>query len=281
MTTTVRSGTRIAWWLRAWLVVEIGFGVIALLALGPYPEQSGTRFAWPIEPVVTAAVLAGLYACVAPLFVLAACARRWESIRVLVPAVIAFTTAELLATLIHLDKFSVGTFPFWLWLASYALPPPIFTAAYVVHQRRARATAVDPDPAPLPRALRVLLLVIGTVFVLEAVLSFAVPALLIGSFPWMLTPLTARVLCGWLLAVGLILLAVVRENDRDRVRLASPLLVMLLPVLAIQVARYRGDVDLSHPRLWINVVVLGVLLGCGLYLAAPRASAGQVSATTA
>ena len=65
----------------------------------------------------------------------------------------------------------------------------------------------------------------------------------------MLTPLTARVLCGFLLAVGTILLSIARENDRDRVRVVTPTLVLLLPAVALQMARYWDQVDTSSFRL--------------------------------
>jgi hypothetical protein len=51
------------------------------------------------------------------------------------------------------------------------------------------------------------------------------------------------------------------------VRLASPFLIVLLPVFVIQVLRYRSEVDTAHPRLWITVTLFTVVFGCGLYLA--------------
>lgn len=37
--------------------------------------------------------------------------------------------------------------------------------------------------------------------------------------------------------------------------------------LGILVMRYRDQVDLGHPRIWVNLAILATLAACGLYLA--------------
>lgn len=260
----MKEGLRVARPFRAWLAVEVLFGLSALSTLVRFPDETATRFAWPILPTVMAAVLGGLYVSLAPLLVLAFAAKRWANIRVIVLPAAVFTTAELLATLVHWDKFSVGTLPFNVWLASYVLPPPIYLIGYVWHQRRA-----TPERAaePLPQRLRTLLLAIGAFLTADSVFAFVYPGWFTKSFPWHLTPLTARVLAGWLLLVGTLLLSIARENDRNRVRLVSPFLILLLPLFAIQALRYRDQVDASSPRLWIALVLFAVLGAIGAYLA--------------
>jgi hypothetical protein len=110
------------------------------------------------------------------------------------------------------------------------------------------------------------LLVAGGLLTVEAVVALVHPAWLIDSFPWTLTPLTARVLAGWLLLVGTLLLSMAREGDRTRVRLVSPFLVVVLPALVVQVLRYGSQVDAGSPRLWIGLVLFGGLAGCGVVL---------------
>ena len=108
--------------------------------------------------------------------------------------------------------------------------------------------------------------VLGGVLTVEAVVAFIHPRYFISAFPWALTPLTTRVLCGFLLAIGTVLLSVARENDRDRVRVTSPLFVLLLPAVVVQVARYRDQVDASSVRFWTILVYLGILFCLGLFL---------------
>ena len=268
MTTAVRTDVRtdlaVAPAFRLWLGAEVVFGVLTLLSLGRFPEDTAERFAWPIEPTVMATALGAFYVALTPVVVLALLARRWENIRVIVLPAFVFTTVELLATLVHWDKFSVGTAPFDVWLISYVVPPPVFLAAYLWHERRG-----DPSPPAerLPGWLRRTLLVLGALLAVEGVLAFVHPDWLIDSFPWALTPLTARVLSGWLLLIGTLLLSMAREDDRTRVRLASPFLVVALPALVIQVLRYRDQVDAGSPRLWTGLVLFAALAACGIVLA--------------
>lgn len=259
-------GTPIALPLRAWLAVEVLFGVGAVLAIGRDPANSSTNFAWPINPVVMAAVLGGFYITSAPLFLLPLFARRWENIRVMILPAVLFCTVQLAATFLHWDKFSVRTAPFYIWFASYLLPPPIFLAAYLWHQRQAASQVIssnDPIPSWLHRAL----VICGGLLTVIAVLTFFFPGFLISVFPWQLTPLTARSLSGWLIAVGTILLWMSRENDRTRVRLATPMLILLLPVLLIQMSRFAAQVNWGSPVLWTGLLLFGIIGFCGLYLA--------------
>ncbi len=266
------QGTSISWPLRAWLAVEILFGVGAVLAVGLAPADTQTNFAWPIKPVVMAAVLGAFYLSTALGFLLPLFAKRWEMIRVLILPIALFATVQLAVTFIHWDKFSVGTAPFNVWFASYLLPPPIFLGSYFWHEWKAKSNrAPSGDPAPsgdaLPRWLRGLALLLGGTLTLGAVLVFVFPALLIPVFPWTLTPLTARSLSGWLIAIGTILLSVRRENNRARVRLAAPVFILLLPATLLQMLRYAGEVDWLNPLLWLGLLAFAVIGFCGLALA--------------
>jgi hypothetical protein len=135
---------------------------------------------------------------------------------------------------------------------------------YLYHERRSSHPAVG---APLAAGLRRLFILFGALITADGLLAFLIPDRLVSSFPWPLTPLTARVLAGWAIAVGTLLLSIAWENDRDRVRIASPILILILPAVGLQIARFRDQVDLAHPRIWLNVVIFSILCICGLYLA--------------
>lgn len=259
------EGLKISGPLRAWLVVEVCFGLAAIAAVGLAPADTQTNFAWPIKPVVMAAVLGAFYISTAPVFLLMLLARRWEMVRVMVLPGVIFTTVLLLVTFVHWDKFLVSSIPFYVWFASYILPPPIFLWAYLWHQRRAALSSPPRDPLPL--WLYRTLLVCGGLITLVALLGLFFPQLLMANFAWRLTPLTTRSLCGWLMAVGTLLLSMVHENDRTRVRLATPMLILLLPALLVQMARYSSQVNWSNPMLWVGLGFFALIGLCGLYLA--------------
>lgn len=260
------QGTPIAWPLRLWLAVEVLFGIGAVLAIGRDPANSATNFAWPIQPVVMAATLGAFYITSAPLFLLPLFAKRWENIRAMILPTALFSTVQLAATFLHWDKFSIGTTPFYVWFASYLLPPPIFVAAYLWHQRRTSSSAI-PSHDPIPAWLNRLLIICGSFLTLVAAVTFFFPGVLIPVFPWQLTPLTARSLSGWLIAVGTIMLWMAREKERTRVRLATPMFILILPALLMQISRFAAQVNWSSPVLWVGFLLTAIVGFCGLYLA--------------
>jgi hypothetical protein len=252
--------------LRIWIGIEVLFGVMLILTISLTPADTALHFAWPIRPVVTAALLGGFYLAAASFFVLALLARRWENVRVFIIASILFTSTELLATFLHWDRFSVGSLRFNVWFISYVLPPPLFIALYIWHQKRAAPIPKAGDE-PLPPNLRLGMRGLGGLLAAFAVLAFVLPATVIPLMPWQFTPLTLRALSGWILALGVLLLSAAHENDRTRTRLISPFFFLLLPAIALEVGRYAEQVNWSHPTVYAGLAVLAVVFAIGVYLA--------------
>jgi hypothetical protein len=242
--------TRIRWPLRAWMAVEVGFGLLSIGSVFLNPGNTAQDFAWPIKPVVMAALLGAFYFSAALIFVLPLFARTWQHVRAMIVPTAVFSLAMDLATVLHWDKFSVGTLPFFVWLASYVLPPPIFGALYWWQQRDAAPVGAGIE-RPLPGWARAFLRYNGLAQSALAVLFFAVPSLLQQIGPWAFTPLTARTLCGWLLAAGLLQVSMSREGDWRRIRLATTMLILLPLAIVFQLARFAEQVSWSNLALWV------------------------------
>lgn len=262
MTTIVSETPRAAegslatpiWWpLRLWMCVEVVFGLLSIGSVFLNPQDTPTSFAWPIQPVVMAALLGSFYFAAAPLFVLPLFAGTWQQIRSITIPTAIFATVMLLATALHWDKFSLGTLPFYGWFASYILPPPIFGALYWWHQRRSAPVGTGID-RPLPGWVRSFLRANGLAVTAIAALLFAAPALLDQIGPWKFTPLTVRTLCGWLIGVGTLQLWMAWENDWRRVRLASTMLMLLPLAIAVQLARFSAEVNWGNLALWALIL---------------------------
>jgi hypothetical protein len=256
-------GTRIAWPLRFWFVVELFFALSASSTVALHPAETATRFAWNIQPPVMAALFGAFYVALAPVVVLVLFARRWEQVRVFVVPGALFTFAQLVVTFLHWGRFAHGTLAFQIWFASYLLPPPVFLGCYLWQQRR--AGPVSPE-TPLPQWQRATLHVLGSVFTLAALVGLFHPAGFSKSAPWKITPLNARALGGYLLLVGTMMLSMARENDRDRARLISPFLILLLPVAAFQVNRFSEQVDWSHPAIEVFGALFAAAAAIGVVL---------------
>jgi hypothetical protein len=254
--------TPIRWPLRGWLVAEVFFGLAAISSIFLRPQDTATNFAWPIKPDVMAATLGAFYLAAAFIFVLPLFAKTWQEVRVMILPAAAFCTAMLVATFLHWDKFSTGTFPFYLWFASYLLPPPIFVALYVWHQRDAAPVGAGIE-VPLPQWARTFFRVNGLALLLVAAVGFLSPGLVRDVAPWSMTHLTVRTLCGWFIPVALLQVWLALEGDWRRARVASMMLMALPVTLAIQLGRFADQVDWGTASLWVFLLdVTGAAVVC-------------------
>lgn len=260
-------GTPIPLGLRAWFLVEVFFGVGAVLSIGLVPENTRNNFAWDVQPVVMASVLGAYYMSSALLFVLPLFARRWEMIRVMILPTAIFSTAELIATFLHWDKFLVGTPSFWGWLISYALPPPIFFGFYLYLERKAKNSGVVVPTEPLAPDVRTALIHWGGALGIIAVVLYIFPSLLMDVSPWRMTPLTVRAFVSWLIALSALMLSMARENDRTRVLMGVPMLILVFPTVTLQIARFADQANFQNVALFILYAFTLVAFVLGVYLA--------------
>jgi hypothetical protein len=175
--------------------------VAAGIILYGFPGETAERFAWPIAPAMTAIAMGAGYLAATWFFFRLARARTWESVAGVLGGILAFTLIMLGSTLLHWDRFSHGTFMFWLWLVVYLLSPPVIASVIYLHRHQRDAPASDVDVDGWVRLWYVLLY--AALGICAVLLIFA-PAAMAGYWPWKLTPLSSRVLGGWLavLAVG-------------------------------------------------------------------------------
>jgi hypothetical protein len=262
-----QPGTPIAWPLRAWLFIEVLFSVGGILTIALDPVNTRDRFAWNVEPLVMAAVLGAYYVAAGLVTLLPVFARRWEMIRVMILPTALFTGLELLATLLHWSAFSVGTPGFVIWFLSYLLPPPILLGSYLWHERRARESTAAISLELLSPEVRRTLLHIGSLTTLLSLLIFILPQAFLGFAPWQVTALSARVFAGFLLAGGTLLLSMARENDRARVLVGVPLLLLMFPAVTLQIARFSEQVNFANTALFLIYGIMLVAFVIGVHLA--------------
>lgn len=231
------------------------------LSLFAFPRETDTLFAWTIQPPLTAAFLGASYWASTTLA--AACARErdWVCGRAFAAPYLIAGVVLLVVTLVHIDKFHMDAVTGWAWLILYAIFPP---AVVVLLLRQVRVPGADPPRvAPMPRALVAGLAVLGTALaVLGAALVIA-PEDAAALWPWPLTPLTGRAIGTFVLAQGVLALAVCREHDWDRVRPAmlQQLVVGVLQLAAL--ARFSGTLDWDRAGAWLYLAAVLALLGTG------------------
>lgn len=242
------NNTPIWWPLRAWLVAEIFFSFMASTATFFRPEDAATKFAWAIPVTVMAATLGVFYAASFPVTIWAATMKRWQDVRVLSVSLGVFAAMMTLMTVLHHDKFLVGTPAYWVWVVSYVLPPFLFGWQYVVHQRKSAPVGTG-ITHPLPAGVRTYLRWNGVLLMAAGALVFLLPALLVDNAPFKLTPLTARTLANIILGAGLAQFLMAREGDWLRSRLVALLLILIAVLFFVQLGRYPADVRWANGPL--------------------------------
>ena len=249
------GGMRRLLWIAGFLVLLAGSTLFILT------EQTESFFAWTIDLPLTAAFLgAGYWSSVAFEW-LAARERVWVYARIAVPSVFVFTTLTLIATLIHLELFHLGSsFPFqaqaitWAWIAIYAGVPVAMAWLWIT---QGRAPGSDPPKtAPLPGAIRMMLVIHALVMLPLGAYLFLLPERALSLWPWALTPLTGRAVGAWVFSVGVTAAQAARENDLERMRVAAFGYVGLGVLQLLALARYLQVPDWGDVRALVYLVVL-------------------------
>src|SRR5688500_10950706 len=139
--------------MRRWLWADSFLVLVTGIQCFVLADFTAAFFAWTINPPLTAAFLGASYWAAFPLVFLSAREREWARARVAVYGVLVFTTVTLVATLLHLDRFHLGSpqplarVAAWAWMAVYVLVPP---SLLVLLLRQRRASGRDPErTAPL------------------------------------------------------------------------------------------------------------------------------------
>lgn len=238
--------------------IVIPFLLLAFAILFFFPESSAQRFAWQVQPNLTAAYIGAGYLGGAYLFVYTLFSRRWHRVAVGFPAVATFTVFMLLATLLHWSRFDLSHFPFQLWLGLYILTPFLVPWLWL-HNRRTASLAPEPDDVVVPARVRLAVRGLGAVLLLIAVAGFILPTLLVQIWPWSLSLLTARLLAGWGALLGVANLVVAGEIRWSgwRVGMVSIALwhVLFLISATINYQEFNGARFFN----WYTLSILGIL----------------------
>ncbi len=230
--------------------------LMAVWVLYLHPDETAQFFAWTIQPRMTPLAMGAGYAMGAYFFLRVLTEKHWHHAAAGFVPITAFTILMALATLIHLDRFNQASTPFWLWTVIYAITPILVPLVWL----RNRATdpgASDPRDLTVSPLFRRAVGLIGLAFTLAGCAIFIVPDLAIRIWPWQLTPLTARVLAGWMMLPGLggVVLSLEARWSGWRIMVESVTVGALF--FFIGVARAWSDWKLANP---LTILILAALV---------------------
>lgn len=242
----------------------IPFLAVAAFLLFVFPDRTAELFAWGIAPPISAYLLASAYVGGIWFFARVAAARAWHRVRHGFPAVTVFATALLVATLLHLDRFS-SNLSFAVWMVLYATTPFVIVGLWVA-QRRSDSRRPDPVDVDIPRRLRLVLVGVGAAAFLAGAAVFVFPAAVIPFWPWELTPLTAQVTGAVLSLTGVVNAGMLRDPRWSAFRILFQAQLVALAAIVLSLVVRREDLLWDRPSTWAFVALIAVAAGGYLVL---------------
>lgn len=260
---TVQTGNarddRILGYTKGLSVAIIPFLVVGFLVLYPVPTDTTTWFAWTIHPTMTPMMLASAYLGGAYFFLRVSGSQQWHTVKIGFLAVTLFAGLLGIATIVHWGKFNHAHVAFWIWTALYFVAPFLVFAAWLVN--RPYETPRGSDDLVLPRVTRSVIAAIGLLALITGIAMFLAPTPCISAWPWLLTPLTCRVV-GAIFCLGSALLIVIPDPRWSTLRLMLQVETIMLVLILLAVVRAHDEFATDRLLTWVMLVgFLSVLLG--------------------
>jgi hypothetical protein len=244
---------------------RIYFGAVAFLAFyvgiwGYFiPLGSDEALPWLVPPL-HARFLGAMYFSGMTLMIGCILARRWSTIRVVVPMISIWTGMLFIVSLFYLPEFDFRREQSWIWFAAYLIYPII--AAWLAWQKRGLPD--DLSGLALPAAARAFLTGQGIVLTVLALALLFFPVPMVGVWPWAITPLLAQIYSAPFLSYGVGSLLHARRHSWAQVQVAVIGFAVFAALILIASLIHRGlfsAADLSD-WLWFAAFIV-ILLGNG------------------
>jgi hypothetical protein len=243
------------------VIVILVFAWIVLFLL---PSQTDHRFAWTIEPTITAMVLGAGYGSALYFFVRVLTERRWHRVALGFLPITVFTWMMLGATFLHWDRFHHGSLPFRLWFWIYVVTPILVPAVWLTNRPHDPKALEDRD-AMFPRWVRGAMGAVGVGMIAIAAWLYLWPSSAISTWPWTLTPLTARAAASFVALPGVSWLAIAGDGRWSASRVILSTLALGLVLLLVAVARAWDQFDHGNP---LSIIYVAGLAGTIVVIAA-------------
>jgi hypothetical protein len=239
----------------------IPFLAAAFLVLYGLPDQTTTYFAWTIQPEMTPIIMGAGYGAGVYFFYRVSTVDEWHTVAPVFLGIAIFTWLMAIATVLHWQNFNHSHFTFGLWVFLYAVTPLLIPAIWALNQRTDSGVP-EGSSTRVPQVVRLLGGGIGAVVTVSALILFATPDIMIGVWPWSVSPFTARILAGWFALFGVVNGVVVLDPRWSGARILVQSQILGFSLVLIGVVRVWTDFDQS------NVLTWGVVGGMAIYLLA-------------
>lgn len=240
--------------------IIVPFLVAAFGILYLFPDHTQELFAWGIQPRMSAMMLGAAYIGGAYFFVRAATSARWHWVQVGFLPVTTFATLMGIATILHWNRFNHGYLSFFAWVGLY------FTTPFIVFLLWLRNRATDPGPTGtfpgrrVPYPVRLVIGLVGGLTVLISIVLFLQPGFMISTWPWQLTPLTARVMGALFALTGVGELGIALDARWSAVRIALQSQMIGIALIALAIVFSWSNFHQANPLTWVFIASILFLL---------------------
>jgi hypothetical protein len=227
-------------------------GALALvfgLLLFIFPNRTDTLFSWTITPAMSAVYVGASYAFggIATLGLLFG--RKWHPLGTLLLGTWVFSVGLLVATVLHWNRFHLGTAQFYVWFIIYVVLPFGLPVAYWLNR------GYDPGPSPadvrLDQPVRIGMGVLGILYIVFGLAMFLLPGVFAAIWPWDLTALMSRVIGSWYLLPGVAALSAFWETRWSAFRPATRAVAIWPALLLIGSLLHNSDFFFDRISTWI------------------------------
>jgi hypothetical protein len=243
-----------------WLAVLIfPFLLAAFYVLYLRTSETQELFAWEIKAPMSAMMLASAYIGGAYFFARAVGSARWHRIALGFLPVTAFAASMCVATLLHWDRFNHGHFAFVTWVALYFTTPFLVLGTWL-RNRRTDPGTLEANDFVLPPLVHYMVGAAGSVNLIISLVLFIEPELMIGVWPWALTPLTARVMGALFVLQGVFGVGLALEPRWSAARITLESQFVSMVFIGVAVVRSWSTFDAAKPLTWIFVISILAIL---------------------
>jgi hypothetical protein len=200
-----------------------------------------------------AAYIGGAY-----FFVRVAADARWHWVKVGFLPVTTFAALMGIATILHWDRFNHGYISFFAWVGLY------FTTPFIVFLLWLRNRAADPGPLShdrrVPRLVRLVIGIVGGLTLFTSIVLFLQPGFMISTWPWQLTPLTARVMGALFALTGVGELGIALDVRWSAVRIALQSQMIGIVAMSVAIVFSWNNFHQANPLTWVFIASILFLL---------------------
>ena len=251
------------------IIAPILLGAFAILY--GFPGRTEQLFAWTIAPELTPLIMGAGYGTGVYFFYRVVTIDEWHRVAVVFPAIAVFTWFMAAATFLHWENFNHDHVTFYAWAILYVVSPVLVPGIWLLNRRTDPGTHAGRGPE-LPRSVRFGAGISGIVITLTSVVLFVVPGPMIAHWPWAVSPLTARILLGWFVLVGVANLAVAIDRRWSAARILAHSQLIGFSLVLVGVGRAWGNIDVANPFAWpvVGGMAAYLLVVLVLYLVMER-----------